>query len=196
MSYALWYDVETTGLDIKDGAAIVQISGLLCNTNTGIVIDEFDYYIKPSTYGREVIVVPEAMKINGLSIDWLETNGVDAEFVVKSIMHLVTVNCGDAKVVPCGYNNSTFDKFFIEELFSLFNRQIGVYFTRKQIDVFEALKFTQFIGVLPKTFNQKLGTVCDEFGIIEEGNLHNSMTDVKLTRKLALYIKERINDCN
>ena len=167
-SIEFWYDFETTGLDIATGAAVVQFSYQI--VEAGEVKFEVNEFINPFSYPREVTISAEALRINGRK---------ESEF--ESFKPLETV---------IGYNNSTFDKYFIEEWFKLFNRNFWQYFNWKQIDVFEMVKFLQHIGFMGTTYNQKLQTIAEHLKVVPlDYDWHDSLNDVRATRLICEKIK-------
>jgi len=189
--FELWYDVETTGLKPKK-AGIVQLAAILVKDNT--IVDTFNQSINPETYNRDVEITEEALKINKLT-NYKEFKS--AELVMKEFLHFLTVNCPKDKVKLFGYNNSTFDKFFLESYFKDQGKDISTYIYWKQIDIFELVKALQYMKVIPKSFNQKLATVAKSLDIeVREDKLHNALYDVDLTRGIYLKIKEKIKNGN
>lgn len=184
--FEFWYDVETTGLDpIKSG--IIQLSGLLIKEDK--IIAEFNEYINPLTYNKEIIVDQVALEINHLT-NYKEFQS--AKIVLAKFMDFFVKNCPRDKVKLFGYNNSTFDKYFLEELFYDQGKDFCTYFHYKQIDIFELVKSLQYMKLMPKSFNQKLGTIGELLGIEFKGNLHDSLTDSYLTRDVYKIIEENL----
>jgi len=184
-----WYDVETSGLDVVDGAAVIQIALMI--VEDGKVIVELEYKINPNSYNRDVTISQDALDINGFKVEDFASFET-LETVVAKIMHELTIRYPDHKVTLLGYNNSTFDKYFLEDMFKDCEKAFSTYFHWKQIDIFELVKALQFMGVMNKTFNQKLGTIGEYFHIELEGDLHDALTDVKLTRAIYEKIKGKL----
>jgi len=187
--FSLWYDVETTGLHIKNGAAVVQFGGILMEGDK--VLHEFNLDINPHSYNREVSIDPKALAINDKKEEDFESF-MTLEIAVKTIMHELTVKVPRNKVVLCGYNNSTFDKYFLEDMFEDQGKSFSTYFQWKQIDVFETFKGLAYMGLMPETFNQKLGTVAEALDVEPAGELHDALVDIRLTRDVLLKIRERL----
>jgi DNA polymerase III epsilon subunit-like protein len=183
----VWYDVETSGLEVKAGACILQFACII--ERDGEVLDTVDFKINPKTYGRTVTIDPEAVKINKLT-DY--DNYEDADYVIAYLMDKLTKHCPDHKATLIGYNNSTFDKYFIEDWFKTQNKDFNTYFKYKQIDVFELVKALQHMKLLPKTFNQKLETVAEALGVEVEGDWHDALTDVLATEQIYIIIKDKL----
>lgn len=175
-----WYDFETTGLDIATGAAVVQFSYQI--VENGVVKFEGNEFINPFSYPRNVTISPEALKVNGRKESEFETFR-NLEEVFLELLTLLTRNYPKSKLTLIGYNNSTFDKYFIEEWFTLFDKPFWKYFNWKQIDVFEVVKFMQHIGFMGSTYNQKLATIAEHLKVVgEDYNWHDSLNDVRATR--------------
>ncbi len=188
-SIECWYDVETTGLDVSKGACVIQFACQI--VENGEVVHEVCETINPYSYNREVTISEEALKINGFRQEDFELFK-PLELVVKELIHLLAVKYPKKKLTLVGYNNSTFDKYFIEDMFKDQGKRFDLYFNWKQIDVFEIVKYLQHIGFMTKTFNQKLGTVAEYLNLAPEGSLHDALVDVKLTRGIHNKIKEAL----
>lgn len=184
-----WYDVETTGLDVSKGAAVIQLALIIVKDD--VVIKEFDFLINPYTYNKEVTIDPTALLINGHKESDFSTYKHLNDVMIELLEYLAS-NFPNDKLVLMGYNNSSFDKYFLEDMFEDTDRKFWLYFNWKQIDVFELVKCLQFMGYMTKTFNQKLGTIGEYFKIPLRGELHNALTDVHLTRDIYLKIKENL----
>lgn len=184
-----WYDVETTGLSVDKGAAVVQIALLIIEDD--VEVKKFNFNINPYSYRRAVTIDPYALTINGYKEGDFDSYK-SLEEVMVEVMNYLTVTYPSNKLTLCGYNNSTFDKYFIEDMFNDIGRKFQMYFNWKQIDVFELVKALQFMGVMTKTFNQKLGTIGEYLKIPLRGELHDALTDVYLTRDIYLKIKKEL----
>lgn len=188
----VWYDFETTGLKISEGAAVIQLCALF--VVNGEVVDTLNELVNPHSYNRPVTISSMALQINGHKEEDFPTYK-DLDEVTK-MLRTKAYTWGSKYRTKCrliGYNNSTFDKDFIEEMFSHAGLKFDSYFKWKQIDVFELVKALQFMGLMGQTFNQKLGTIAEYFKIEVDGNLHDALTDVQLTRGIFLKIKEKLN---
>lgn len=188
----IFVDIETTGLDpISNG--IVQISMLF--EKDGEVIDIYDSNVDCTTYTRDVAVNQIALDINGIKIDEIESF-LSVQEVVAEISAKIYKNYGKTKVKLCGYNNTSFDKYFIEEMYKQTAWDYDNFFHYKQIDVFEMVKGLQYLGLLPQTFNQRLETILEEYKLatIEDikAKAHNSLWDVHMTRELFYYIQKEL----
>jgi len=187
-NYELWYDVETTGLDVNEGAAVVQLGCML--VKDGEILDTLNLKISPKSYNRKVVISKKAMEINGYKEEDFDSFMSVAD-AVNAITLMVKEHC-TAKPTLFGYNNSTFDKYFIEDMFKVSNRQFSAFFHWKQIDVFELVKALTAMGILGKTFNQKLGTIAKSLEVEAEGDLHDAIVDIKLTRGIYLKLQEKL----
>lgn len=184
-----WYDVETTGLKVKDGAAVVQIAFLI--VEDGKVVKELSSTINPFSYNRPITISAEAMNINGfLEEDFNTMPGLSN--VLGELMDFCTKTYPKNKLTLIGYNNSTFDKYFLEDMFGDQGKQFWLYFNWKQIDIFETVKYLQFSGVMGDTYNQKLGTIAEYLKVEPRGDLHDALVDVYVTRDIHLKIQENL----
>lgn len=188
----VWYDFETTGLNIEEGAAAVQFSCQI--VVNGEVVDTINENINPYSYPRPVTISEYALRVNGYKEEDFASYPSLASCV--NIIKTKVYTWGSkykTKAVLIGFNNSTFDKYFIEEAFELCQVKFDSFFKWKQIDVFELVKALQFMGIMGETYNQKLRTIAEYFKIDTTGLLHNALQDVIITRTIFNKIKEKLN---
>ena len=125
-----WYDVETTGLKVKDGAAVVQIAFLI--VEDGKVVKELSSTINPFSYNRPITISAEAMNINGfLEEDFNTMPGLSN--VLGELMDFCTKTYPKNKLTLIGYNNSTFDKYFLEDMFEDQGKSFGYTLTGNKL---------------------------------------------------------------
>ena len=86
------------------------------------------------------------------------------------------------KYVFAGYN-CNFDFGHIGALFFRAGFVVNDYFNKRLIDVYELVKKAASIGLLPKTQNQKLGTMTKALKI-EHVSAHSALGDIRATRRL------------
>lgn len=96
------------------------------------------------------------------------------------------VNKGGEKLVFAGYN-CPFDYGFIKALLARNGSSVDKYFSGKFIDVLELVRRGTREGKLPKTTDQKLGTMCKSLGVDLE-NAHTADADIQATRDLAIML--------
>ena len=157
-------DIETTGLLISLDY-IVEISALKVRANK--IVDTFSSYIKPPK------PIPEnATAIHGITNEMVETAPSSDEVMQKWLNFI-----GDDVLV--GHNIGKFDLPIIKRY---------AYFNNAYVDTLKLAK--SYCYDAP---NNKLQTLCDYFGIINE-NAHNSLSDCKADYELYLKIKEKKYD--
>lgn len=190
----VWYDCETTGLKIEEGAAVVQFACII--VYEGEVVDQLNININPLSYPREVTINKAAMEINGYREEDFAsfTSMKEAVGLIKNCVYKWNAKY-KTKARLIGYNNSTFDKYFIEDMFNLAGIKFDMFFKWKQIDIFELVKALQFMGIMGETFNQKLGTIAEYFKLETEG-LHDAYKDIHTTRDIYLKIKRGLYEDN
>ena len=186
----LWLDCETGGTD-PERHALLQVAGLI--EMPGISDVEFEYKIRP---------FPD----DGVEDAALQVNGFDREavrgFYDPSIVHDVllrhfgfAVNCFNRadKMIFAGYN-AQFDLNFMHAFFrKCGDPYFGSWVWWPGLDVavlaMERLRFVRHH--LP---NFKLGTVAAFLGIEAQGDLHDALTDVRLTRNVYRRL-QTFNQC-
>lgn len=184
MSKIFWFDVETTGLDSKIHG-ITELAVLI--EDSGQVIEEIYYAINP---GSDVVVDPEALKVQGKTMDDLK-NGMLSELAFadlksKLMKHVDPFNPKD-KFVQAGYNVG-FDDGFLRKLFIRNNdKYYGSWFYNARIDVLSLVAMCH----ARKNFTVldfKLATMCEYFSISLDA--HKAMDDIRATRELYYRLHE------
>ena len=177
----LWVDTETTGTDPgKNG--IIQLAGVL--EINGNEISTFDYKIQPFP---EDVIEDSALAVNGFTRE--ELNGFmpphDARvaFVKMLSTHVDRYNKRD-KFFFAGYNG-IFDLNFIHAFFKKCgDPYFGSYVWWPSVDV-SVMAGHALMGVRHELPNFKLETVAAHFGIQPQGEAHDAMTDIRMTK--AIY---------
>lgn len=115
----------------------------------------------------------DAEKIHGLSLEYLEENGVEEEEAVIQLGNLVLKHFGDSGIRLLGHNVITFDRLFFKDLFS--RHDIELKFGNRYID-------TNTLGfVCYETFNSD--ELFDIVGVVRKE--HNALEDAKASLKVA-----------
>ena len=179
MKKALWFDVETTGLnhfknDIIQLAAIAEIEGN--------IVEEFNSKVAPFDPAN---VDPKALEINKLKMEdimkYPKPRDVHKAFTTFLSRHVDKYEKED-KFAPAGYNVA----FDIDFLGSFFKKNgdnyYGSYFNYKSIDPLRLLHIMDYERKINLP-NYKLVTVCNHYNIIIDA--HEALSDIKATR--ALY---------
>jgi len=173
-------DTETTGVDYKVNA-LIQLAGVI--VIDGEECDSFTFTMAPFP---DQILMDEAMKINGRTLeeilafpDPVEVNRKFQEILKQYVDKYERRD----KFHMIGYN-ARFDSDFIREWFHRSGDEyFGSWFFFPPLDVMNlaAFKLAKRRATVP---NFKLATVAKEFGLEPEGQLHNAISDIGLTRKL------------
>lgn len=186
MKKALWFDVETTGLDHRKNdiiqlACIVEIGGKL--------IEEFEIKIRPCD---PTSVEPKALQVNGLKLEDIMkyTEPLEALKSIANFLneHVDPFNKMD-KFAPAGFNIQ-FDIDFLSSFFKKCgSNYYGSYFNYKSIDPLRILHIMDYEDRISLP-NYKLLTVCNHFGI--KIDAHEALSDIKATKMLYNRLREVI----
>lgn len=192
----VWYDLETTGLDYRTHG-VIEVAMLF--EKNGEVVETLVTKVNCADYARDVAVDPKALEINKTKQEEIEKFPALKE-VLQNITRKLYKVYGNKKVKLVGFNNTSFDKWFLEEMFTQGGDAFDKYFHYKQIDVFEIVKGLHYMQILPRTFNQRLVTIVEEYKLatvseIEE-NAHNALWDIYMTKNLLTYIEEKLRENN
>ncbi len=185
----IYIDTETTGLNPNEHG-IIEIAAII--EQSGTIIDEIVLEFNPLSYNKPIIVTPEALEINGRSEkDFPKLpNSVRQfrKFIRFLNKHIDPFDKND-KLKVIGYNVQ-FDIGFLEAWFKdNGNDFYGSYFYRKELDVFALVKHLTHFGLID-TKDEKLGTICDHFGI-EHGEKHTAKADIVATRELYQVLRKK-----
>lgn len=175
-----YIDLETTGLfAYRNG--IHQIAMIL--EVDGEIVAEENFKCAPF---RDDVVDMKALEVCGVSLEQIQSYP-EPRSVFKQITSLLCkyVSKYDKtdKFHFVGYN-AKFDEEFLRSFWRKNGDQyFGSFFWTPIIDVMTILghHLRSQRNVLP---NFKLGTVCEALGIEADGDLHDAMVDIKLTRQL------------
>lgn len=177
----IYLDTETSGLNpLKH--SIIQLSGLI--EIDGQVVEEFDFRLQPSE--GETVSQP-SLDICNITIEDLRTfpkpNLVYNQFISLLSKYVDRYNKED-KFFLIGYNSRFDDEFLRSFFLKNDDEYYGSWFWWPTIDVavLAAILTKEHRHKFP---NYKLGTLAQYFKIDIDGELHNSLTDCKITR--ALY---------
>lgn len=184
----IYIDTETTGLD-PELHDIWQLSGII--EIDGNVMREFDYRIRPVNFDS---ITDEALRVGGITREELK-GFPDARAVLMAFrsvlgMYVDPYDKRD-KFTFCGFN-ATFDDDMCRAWFrKCGDNYYGSFFWWPVVDVagLAHMKLMQ-MGMRQTMPNFKLGTVAEALGITAEGELHNALTDIRLTRAIKIKLEE------
>jgi len=189
MTKMLFFDIESGGLTTDH--AILQISGII--DINGKVMEEFDFYVKPFPTD---LIDDKALEINGIKREEIE-NFEEPSIVCKKIITIFNkyIDKYDKtdKFILIGHNIVHFD---VPMLINWFYKNNEKYFgsflnLKKKLDTLCLVESMRVLKVLPDSPNNKLGVLCEEYGIKAE-NLHNSLNDIRVNRELAYKLAKLI----
>jgi DNA polymerase III epsilon subunit-like protein len=182
---SVWVDLETTGIEPIDSGAF-EIALLVYRGAEKM--DEVLYNLNP--LDDEVKFHEEAFKVNGISEEMIR-GYPPAEKVLPEIAEFLEKYKPEEGLVFAGYN-CKFDYGHLSALFFRHGICMEDYFNRNLIDVYTLVQKAAAMGILPKTIDQKLGTMTKALGI-EHGKVHTALDDIKATRRLyeEIYRIER-----
>lgn len=186
--YVLAMDCETTGLkfnadDPSEGHQAVSFGLIVADATTLKPIEELYVEIKwneTSLKAREAD--PEfgkrAENIHGLTLAYLEENGMDEEEAVVEIGNLVLKYWADGNIRCLGHNVATFDIWFLKRLMR--SQGIELKFGSRHVDTSGA-GFINF-----ETYNSD-----DLFELVgfESRGEHNALDDAKMALEAARVMR-------
>lgn len=173
-------DIETGGFSIsRNGVCEIAV---VITDNSLVPIAEFHSLIKP--YMREcgtelVSYKDEAMSINGISIEELETKGSDVCEVIADIVTLFKIHSPKMLI---GHNSDNFDIPRILHLCGRFHPEKD-FFTRYQQE--DTMKIAKSFLNLP---SYSLASLCEYYQIVNQ-KAHSALSDVYAAIELYKKLK-------
>lgn len=194
--FGLCIDWETSGATFG-GDSTIDHQGL----SFGAVIFDLKTFEPVETLYREIKFIPskfkwteEAQKIHGMSIEYLEQNGVEQEEAAADLLEFILKYFGTAKVMFLGHNPE-FDRRFTNQL----TTSVGVEFSvEKQTDLDAHIQLhhvvldTSALGMITLGIF-KSDLLFDAVGLPERAE-HNSLTDALYTVETCKRIKLLVNE--
>lgn len=178
----LWLDGETTGLDpLKND--IVQLACI--PVLNGVQQDDtFNQYCQPIDYNE---VDPEALQVNGLTLDFLKKQQTAQAMVSNLVVFARSFN---VKFTVAGYNVG-FDRDFLAALFKKVNREQDFLeiFTG---DIRDTMKRAKVLKGQLATTNIKLATLAEHFNI--PINAHDALSDISATIRVDEELSKMLGE--
>lgn len=192
--YLCFIDTETTGTDPQKNG-IIQIAGVItkfCNDKLEI-LEIFDLKAKPLPRDE---INPEALIVTGTTREMLETYEPSKD-VYKKIVEMFSKYCDKFnrkdKMIMVAYN-AIFDYNMLRSWFEkLGDKYFGSWFHFPPIDVMNTAMM-ELMTVRQNLINFKLGTVAEYLNIKPDGDLHDALVDIELTKKLFEHFYFKIKE--
>ena len=166
------FDLETTGLSAW-GDEIIEIGAIKILGNE---IDEKNTF--HSLVNPKRLIPPEATAISGITNDMVK-NAPPIDEVLPKFLDFV----GDAYWVA---HNARFDMYFIMK--HLMQMKV-----KRQIEVYDTVIFSR--RAFPGEQRHNLDILCQRLSLtFDPKTRHRSMTDVELTAKAFVLLRERLGD--
>jgi DNA polymerase III epsilon subunit len=166
------FDLETTGLSAW-GDEIIEIGAVRIFGNEIDEKNTFHSLVNPNR-----VIPPEATAVSGITNDMVKDAPIIDEVLPKFLAFV-----GDAYWVA---HNARFDMSFIMK--HLMQMKL-----KKQIEVYDTLLFSR--GAFPGEQRHNLDILCKRLDLkFDPATRHRSMTDVELTAKAFLLLRERLGD--
>jgi len=178
--------MNTLVIDTETGGLIPETHGLCSITLKVFGKDEHKtIFIKPQ---RALVYAPDAMKITGISLDYLEQEGVDEITAIKEIIHFIRENF-DRRPKVLGHNVG-FDILFLDALFKRHaNTTFSELIHHHRKDTLYNMIFLKDSGVV-NIESLTLGNCYSCLSNKPVQNAHSSHGDVLMTEELyKLQIK-------
>lgn len=180
----VFYDLETTGLDLREDK-IIEFSGIRCVIKNASfeILEEKTVYINP-----EIPLPGKIVEITGYHDDFFVDKPVEKDAFPEIYSFL------KGKKIVAGYNNNAFDNAFLTALYQRYNVPISFSFDlesfaeakktmknhKLSLDVFWLVK--EYVAGVE---NHKLMTVASHFGLDKGIDFHKASSDVLATVRIA-----------
>jgi DNA polymerase III epsilon subunit-like protein len=174
----LFLDVETTGTD-EEKHRIVQLYAKFPVSGKDI-----NLFIKPCEDDESFYLSPGALKITGIDMLDLCTNGLGQREAMIMLTRFVMENNAGQRVKVVGHN-SDFDFRFVMATYKRLSMEFKNTFYFNWLCTQKWATILQHEGLI-RTYSMKLTSLCEEFGI-ETSGAHDAAADINMT--IALYNK-------
>ncbi|MGE5681835.1 MAG: exonuclease domain-containing protein [Bacillota bacterium] len=185
-------DTETTGTNFRIHG-IVQLAGMIVYEENGKFETKERFNFEVAPFPQDVIE-DEALQISGRTRGEVELYRNPIE-VHADLMDILARHCDkynkQDKLFFIGYN-APFDSDFIRKWFEKCNdKYFGSWFWSPAIDVMSkaADQLKPIRHTLP---NFKLQTVADYLGISAEGDYHDALKDIEVTKQMYIRLTQGV----
>lgn len=176
MSYLIFTDTETTGLDPIVNE-VLSIGIVICDAATFEVVAQREWYIQPE---RIETASPEALKINGYMPEkWAAAGERPGVEVFAEVLPWLQ------RGVFAGHN-CPFDIDFLWEG----AKRVGIDFGDKPEEFIDTRHLSELLKNAKKVPNNKLDSLVTYFGFSRQG-YHGALEDADLSRRSAQKIFEK-----
>jgi len=186
----IYFDCETTGINpMKNG--IIQIAGIIEINNEEM--RSFNMKIKPF---ESDVIEQEALNVSGITLEDIkgfEDPKTAYNSIVSMFDNYIDKYDKNDKFIVCGYN-VRFDMDFLKEFFIKNGNDYLFSYFGKPKDPFPVIQYLSAMGKI-NTFNNKLSTVCEYFGINIK-DAHDAMADIQATKSLIEKLDEILIEIN
>tara|TARA_Y100001970_G_scaffold213331_1_gene260631 strand:- start:95 stop:691 length:597 start_codon:yes stop_codon:yes gene_type:complete len=167
MSFIIFYDLETTGLNPYHNK-IIEVAGIKYSTEKKKIIGEFRELVNPKTPISSFIT-----NLTGITNQMVENKDTIDNVITRFIQF-----CGENNVYLVSHNNDGFDKLFLENIVEY--RKII-----HKIHFIDTLKLAKKLINNRKSYSLK--NLCNYANITYE-NAHRALVDAKLLYKLYRFL--------
>jgi len=176
-------DTETGGLDSREHS-LLSVGMWTLDTVAKTIYNPLYFLVKEPN----IITTPEAMKVNGLDLDVIDSQGLAPIDALKRICDYCWELCKVPR--PVGHNVS-FDMGFLQRLVRLTpEHRLKLPFNYRTIDVPSILYTMYLTGILPRDISSSQRAL-EYFGM-ERGTIHNALHDAECTGKVYLEVLKLI----
>ena len=186
-------DTETTGTDSKKNG-IIQIAGeiIFADENKTLELEskgQFNFSVKPF---ESDVIEDKALEVNKITREEIATFD-EPKIVYNKFLPILNANCDQYnkqdKMFFVGYN-ARFDYDFMRSWFEKnSNQYFGSYFFFPPIDVMNIAIFN-CIRERHLLENFKLATVADHLKVSCEGEFHDALKDIIVTKNIFMKYLE------
>lgn len=194
IEFGLCLDWETTGADFGKDSSLryqgIEFGAIIFNAKTFEPIEKLKLYVKfnPDKY----VWTEGAQKIHGLTVEFLEANGVTQEEAATQLAELILKYFGTSRVLFLGHNPE-FDRRFTNQLLNSIDIEFSVENSGKfdsQIEVFHVVLDTSALGYIAFGI-YKSDLLFEKIGFPARGD-HDALADAEQTLETCAAVRALI----
>ncbi len=191
-SMSIFIDLETSGLSPTSGAVILSIGMITDGGGVDTPSDELAIHITP-TEEQWKLANPQAMEVNGLTLEFLQQNGVPLGKAVDTVCEWLVNHCVCLHTTVVG-QNPDFDYRFLSHFMHDQLLWMGFPIDRPAVNVIDLAKELTRKDKSFRLPNFKGTTISLGLGLEPEPAIHEAINGARAARRNYYELIQRLNN--